>query len=275
MRQAATDTQTLVIQRHTASGPDEIKRGRDTSTDTSTLTVHQVRGSGNDYPPECFARHASTDTRTLISTRDKFSATIPIVQVVRNDAQTQSTLAPKEKENHVFEQHEIVWTQRQPPIEDTVEEQRQEIVTFRLPRPTVEPLTEESYETTITTERTQTNDQHRSQIKQDLVDTTFRKSELTEWTRTLGSSHTSKSSTETIQHEQKRPKTPEQLVEESYEVISTVKKPQSIKIQRQFIDSSFGKTASSEDDSSYCEEWTVTEAKRKQDGQTVKTIIDR
>jgi hypothetical protein len=41
------------------------------------------------------------------------------------------------------------------------------------------------------------------------------------------------------------------------------------------VDLTAGKPPSSEDDSSYCEEWTVTEAKRKHDGQTIKTIIDR
>ena len=86
---AATDTRTLVTQRDTACGPDDVKRGRDTSTDTSTLVSLNDRGSGNDVPPELFSRHVSTDTRTLVSTRDNFSTTIP-VQTILFDAQTQS-----------------------------------------------------------------------------------------------------------------------------------------------------------------------------------------
>lgn len=90
MRQAATDTRNLVTQRDTACGPDETKRGRDTSTDTLSLVSRQERASGHDVPPELFSRHVSTDTRTLISTRDNFSTTIPVIQTVHLDAQTQS-----------------------------------------------------------------------------------------------------------------------------------------------------------------------------------------
>ena len=90
MRQAATDTRSLVTQRDTASGPDETKRGHDTATDTISLTSFNDRASGQDIPPELLSRHASTDTRTLISTRDNFSITIPVIQTARFDAQTQS-----------------------------------------------------------------------------------------------------------------------------------------------------------------------------------------
>jgi hypothetical protein len=153
--------------------------------------------------------------------------------------------------------------------EDNVEEQRQEIITFRLPLE--RRITEEIYETTITTETKQKNQQIeeiRSRNKSD----DYIKSETKEWTRPFT--------------DKKRLKSPEELVEESYEVVSTLKKPRdgdfliastgprSTIIQKS-SDASATKLQSSEDDSSYCEEWTVTEAKRKQDGQTVKTIIDR
>jgi hypothetical protein len=90
MRQAATDTRSLITQKDTACGPDETKRGRDTSTDTLSLVSFNDRASGHDIPPELFSRHVSTDTRTLISTRDNFSTTIPVTQTIHIDAQTQS-----------------------------------------------------------------------------------------------------------------------------------------------------------------------------------------
>lgn len=178
--------------------------------------------------------------------------------------------------------------------EDTIEEQRQEIITFRLPQQTYEPTTEETYETTITTEKQQNNQEYeeiRSQMKHEDVSTTIIKSETTEWTRSLGGS-AMKSSTDNTKLEKTRSRSPEELVEESYEVISTLTKPHddeylitstspkstmmsSSSTTQRYVDLTAGKPPSSEDDSSYCEEWTVTEAKRKQDGQTVKTIIDR
>jgi len=130
--------------------------------------------------------------------------------------------------------------------EDTIEEQRQEIITFRLPIET--RTTEEIYETTVTTETRQNQEE--------------------------------------IRTTKKPANSPEQLVEESYEVVSTVVRaddndflndpsiPRTIITQRS-ADLSTTKLVSSEDDSSYAEEWTVTEAKRKEDGKTVKTIIDR
>jgi hypothetical protein len=157
--------------------------------------------------------------------------------------------------------------------EDAIEEQRQEIITFRLPLE--RRTTEEIYETTITTETKQNNrqiEEIRSQNKSNDYNSTIIKSETKEWTKPLV--------------EKRREKSPEELIEESYEVISTLKKPrdgdfliasnspQSVMIQKS-ADLTTTKIQSSEDDNSYSEEWTVTEAKRKQDGKTVKTIIDR
>lgn len=176
--------------------------------------------------------------------------------------------------------------------EESIEEQRQEIITFRLPQqPPPQITTEETYETTVTTERQPTYQQR--QTKHDAVDTTMITSETTEWTRSLGTSamKTSASST-SVKEDKGRSRSPEELVEESYEVISTLAKPRdadflitsstprattasSTATAQRYLDLSAGKTVSSEDDSSYCEEWTVTEAKRKHDGQTVQTIIDR
>ena len=176
--------------------------------------------------------------------------------------------------------------------EDSIEEQRQEIITFRLPQQPPETTTEETYETTITADRKQTNQQFeeeiRNQMKYDNVNTTTIKSETTEWTRPLGSS-TMKTSIASTKQDRTRSHSPEELVEESYEVVSTLTKPHDTEFlttsgsprstvtssTQRFVDLSAGKLPSSEDDSSYCEEWTVTEAKRKQDGHTVKTIIDR
>ncbi len=108
MCQVATDTRNLIMHKDTASGSDEAKRARDTSTDTLSLILRQERASGQDIPPELLTRHVSTDTRTLISTRDNFSVTIPAIQTVHTDAHTQSiatvqrhassnTLAPAEQ----------------------------------------------------------------------------------------------------------------------------------------------------------------------------------
>jgi hypothetical protein len=178
--------------------------------------------------------------------------------------------------------------------EDTIEEQRQEIITFRLPQKSPETTVEETYETSITTERQQNNQQFeeiRSQMKHEDVDTTIIKSETAEWIRSLGSS-AMKSSIDTTKQEETRSRSPEELVEESYEVVSTLAKPRdsgylitstsprstttlTSSTTQRYVDTATGKPPTSEDESSYCEEWTVTEAKRKQDGQTVKTIIDR
>ena len=158
--------------------------------------------------------------------------------------------------------------------EEAVEEQRQEIITFRLPLE--ERTTEEIYETTITTETKQNNrqiEEIHSRPKPTQMDTsTSMKSELTEWTRSLGS-HGRISSTD---QQKQRAKSPEELVEESYEVVSTMTKPKDghflvtgtsprlASIQR-YADVSTSKIQSSEDDSAYREEWTVSDAK----GQTV------
>jgi hypothetical protein len=102
-----------------------------------------------------------------------------------------------------------------------------------------------------------------------------------------------KSSIDTTKQKTTRSRSPEELVEESYEVVSTLTKPHeeqflttasspkskqvasALSTARHYVEVNPAKATSSEDDSSYCEEWTVTEAKRKQDGQTVQTVIDR
>ena len=89
-RPVATDTRSLLTQKDIACGPNEVKRGRDTSTDTLSLLSLNDRASGIDVPVELLSRHISTDTRTLISTRDNFSATTSTAQTVHTDAQTQS-----------------------------------------------------------------------------------------------------------------------------------------------------------------------------------------
>ncbi|CAF0943841.1 unnamed protein product, partial [Didymodactylos carnosus] len=228
--------------------------------------------------------------------------------------------------------------------EDTVQEQRQEIITFRIPgkdhlyfveEPPVprEDLTEETYEqiSTTTTEtrrrqieemmtkqkQLQRQDEETRRLKtQTQGDTrkyepgmTIVSSEYSEWSRPFGISTTSTttSSSKQQQTSERRSNSPEDLVEESYEVVQTITKPPTdFKTTSAFspfgiqsgshyttvdtdtvnrsrtVNSALIKTrgqdikpASSEDDSSFYEEWTVTEAKRKQDGQTVKTIIDR
>ena len=165
--------------------------------------------------------------------------------------------------------------------EETVEELRQELITFRLPPQS----TEESYETTVIRDARPSSrqfDEMRKQTQYEEVDTTIVKSEMTEWTRSLGGGSVGlQSSLHSPSHVAARPRTPEELVEESYEVVSTLTQPSDVDLMgksssaRGTLTSSTQKAPSSEDESSYCEEWTVTEAKRKQDGQTVKTIIDR
>lgn len=180
--------------------------------------------------------------------------------------------------------------------EDSVVEQRQEIITFRIPRPYAETTTEETYETTVAAEKQRGNrhfDETRASTRYEDNSTTLMKSETTEWTRSLGSASAMKSTMETSRREPTRSQSPEELVEESYEIVSTLTKPHdeeylitsssphankaasSSLTTRLYADTNVSKGVSSEDDSSYCEEWTVTEAKRKQDGQTVQTIIDR
>jgi len=151
--------------------------------------------------------------------------------------------------------------------EDAIEEQRQEIITFRLPLESF--TTEETYETTITTETKQNNRQIEEIYETTITKDTKQPEEIASQTNT-----------------QRRSNSPEELVEESYEVVSTLTKPRNgdflitstnprSTIVQTHPHLSTTKVQSSEDDSSYCEEWTVTEAKRKQDGQTIKTIIDR
>lgn len=89
----ATDTSTLIVHKDIACGPNESNENRDSSTDTHSLTSYHDRACGLDIPPELLSRHVSTDTRTLISFRDNFSATTPINQTVHVDAETQSSTA--------------------------------------------------------------------------------------------------------------------------------------------------------------------------------------
>ncbi|CAF1136886.1 unnamed protein product [Rotaria sp. Silwood1] len=405
-RQVATDTLNLITQKDTACGSNESTYNRDMSTDTISLISYYDRASGHDIPPELLSRHVSTDTRTLISIRDNFSLTTPLIQPIHIDAQTQSipivqhdassnTFASAEQrhigvqavqeqptikhqitstELDIFHQlgylrHNITntdikrstdrstLTERQqlrdlavntePKImyskeigdydvrindnkyeelisyslygqsktfecgqqtdlydtkrhvgyidnelkdddEDIIEEQRQEIITFRLPLE--KRTTEEIYETTIITETKQNNQQIEEiycKNKLDNFDKKIIKSETTEWRKTSDNNNDIKSSINTQQQQEiRRSKSPEELIEESYEIVSTLTKPhdgnfliaatspQSTIVQK-YNDLSTSKLQSSEDESSYCEEWTVTEAKRKQDGQTIKTIIDR
>ncbi len=92
-RAVATDTFNLLTQKDIACGSNESTHNRDSSTDTISLISLHDRASGVDIPPELLSRHVSTDTRTLISIRDNFSTTIPVIQNVLIDAQTQSTSA--------------------------------------------------------------------------------------------------------------------------------------------------------------------------------------
>ena len=89
----ATDTSNLIVHKDIACGSNEPNENRDSSTDTHSLTSYHDRACGLDIPPELLSRHVSTDTRTLISFRDNFSATTPINQTVHVDAETQSPTA--------------------------------------------------------------------------------------------------------------------------------------------------------------------------------------
>ena len=151
--------------------------------------------------------------------------------------------------------------------EDDVEEQRQEVITFRLPLET--QTTEEIYETTITTETMESNRQ---------IEEIYETNVTTD---------------KTLDHvqQQQRAHSPEELIEESYEIVSTLTKPRNGDViittnspRSTLVESQTTATAAaaaatkaslSEDENSYCEEWTVTEAKRKEGGETVQTIIDR
>ena len=176
--------------------------------------------------------------------------------------------------------------------EDMIEEQRQEIITFRLPLEA--RITEEIYETTIVTETKQNHQQIeevRRKIKPDNFLEEAIQNETTERVRPLDgtrikSSIDNKQQQPKQQQEKKRSSSPEDFVEESYEVITTLQRlqdgdifitatnPRSTIVQRS-TDLSKANLQSSEDDSPYCEEWTVTEAKSKRDGQIIKTMIER
>ncbi|CAF1614470.1 unnamed protein product, partial [Adineta ricciae] len=150
--------------------------------------------------------------------------------------------------------------------EDDVEEQRQEVITFCLPLET--QTTEEIYETTITTETMESNRQI-----EEIYETNV----------------TTDKTLDRVQQQQ-RAHSPEELIEESYEIVSTLTKPRNGDViittnspRSTLVESrttaaaavAATKASMSEDENSYCEEWTVTEAKRKEGGETVQTTIDR
>lgn len=271
--------------RHSVSNT-EPKR----STDRSTVTERQqLRDLAINTEPKITYSKAEGDFDVRIGTEEQESESYehqewtwdslqgrrPPVQTqkVTFDCGFQTDLRDTKREVGYIERQ--LSTQR----EDLVEEQRQEIITFRVPRKSTETTTEETYEAIITTEIPKTTDKFeeiRSQTKYEDISTTNMKSEHTEWSKTFGSD-TKKSTIEIKKQEDIRSRSPEELVEESYEIVSTIAKPVEADyvITSQYNDFNSGKVPSSEDDSSYCEEWTVTEAKRKKDGQTVKTIIDR
>jgi hypothetical protein len=89
MRPAATDTRNLIVQKEIACGSNEHQHRCEISTDTESLVSYNDRASGHDYPAELLARHVSTDTRTLVTTRDNFSLTQSQAQTIHFDAQTQ------------------------------------------------------------------------------------------------------------------------------------------------------------------------------------------
>lgn len=247
--------------RHSVSNT-EIKR----STDRSTVTE----------------RHAARDSAINTEPKIMYSKDVGDFDVRVNDT---------EKESSFFEQQEITWNTlvgRRTPLhsqsitfdqglQTDLFDTKREVGYVVRPPPTTETTTEETYETTVTTRMTGPV-VHRSYED----DQTMMKSEISEWTRSLGTQNFRTT-------EQRRSQSPEDVVEESYEVVSTLTKPQESeflipstqpksilkKSTQQTVETTSSKQLSSEDDSSYCEEWTVTEAKRKQDGQTVKTIIDR
>lgn len=95
-RPVATDTLHLITRKDIACGASEVTQNRDNSTDTLSLIDHQDRASGIDIPIELLSRHVATDTRTLISIRDNFSTTIPVIPTALVDAQTQSIVEMKQ-----------------------------------------------------------------------------------------------------------------------------------------------------------------------------------
>lgn len=252
--------------RHTQSNTD-LKRSTDRGISTEIRSSHEL--GVNTEPKITYSKNVGNDERM-----DESMAWKTVHQRPRTfESGFQTDLVDTKRRVGYLDQES---KRREGDDEEAIEEQRQEIITFRLPLET--RTTEEIYETTVTTESKQKNRQIieiRSQTNQDNKDT--KKSETTERTKPFSTP---------IRRQPRRSQSPEELVEESYEVLSTVirqpegnfliasNNPRATIIQK-YPESPSNKLQSSEDDSSYCEEWTVTEAKRKKDGQTVQTIIDR
>jgi hypothetical protein len=96
-RPIGTDTYSLLTYKDIACGRNDPLHMHEIGTDTQSLISLNDRASGVDIPRELLARHVSTDTRTLISTRDNFSAPMLSSTMIQHDAQTQS---------HAIEQHD-------------------------------------------------------------------------------------------------------------------------------------------------------------------------
>ena len=254
--------------RHALSNTD-LKRSTDRAIATDFRASHDL--GVNTEPKITYSKNVGNDERLEESTSWKTIQQRP--RTFESGFQT-DLVDTKRRVGYLDQQS----NERRVADEEAIEEQRQEIITFRLPLET--RTTEEIYETTVTKESKQKNRQIieiRSQTNQDTKDTTSMKSETTEWTRPFGTP---------VKRQPRRSQSPEELVEESYEVLSTLIRPPNgnflvastaprTTVIQNYPESPSNKVQSSEDDSSYCEEWTVTEAKRKKDGQTVKTIIDR
>ena len=239
--------------RHTLSNTD-LKRSTDRGISTDYRASHDL--GVNTEPKITYSKNVGNDERMEESS---WKTTSRRARTFESGFQT-DLVDTKRRVGYLDQESKSI-------DEEAIEEQRQEVITFRVP---LETRTEEIYETTVTTETKQKNRQIieiRNQSNANNKDTTLMKSETTE-------------------RKPRRSQSPEELIEESYEILSTLVKPRDgnflitsnsprTTVIQKYPDSSPNKFQSSEDDSSYCEEWTVTEAKRKKDGQTVQTIIDR
>jgi hypothetical protein len=134
-----------------------------------------------------------------------------------------------------------------------VEEQRQEILTFRLPLKHV--TTEEIYETTVTTENKQSH-------------------------REVEELHKRVAAEQSYAHERVIPidvsecrsrSAPEELIEECYEVVSTVSQPLASTSVQRYADLCTTTLDSHEDLTSFHDEWTLSEGQRPLE----TTMIDR
>lgn len=249
--------------RHTLSNTD-LKRSTDRGISTDSRSSHDL--GVNTEPKITYSKNVGNDERIEESS---WKTTSQRSRTFESGFQT-DLVDTKRRVGYLDQESKVV-------DEEAIEEQRQEVITFRVP---LETRTEEIYETTVTTETKQKNRQIieiRNQSNANNKETTLMKSETTERTRPVGT---------LTERKPRRSQSPEELVEESYEILSTLVKPRDGKflitstsprttVIQKYPDASPNKFQSSEDDSSYCEEWTVTEAKRKKDGQTVQTIIDR